>query len=86
MDFILACDFNDPRLVPLEGVAQYEGFGRPSWITKCMILINELGMDVAWGICHSFKADLVINSDGMPLDNDHVDVQFAELLVGDEVL
>jgi hypothetical protein len=47
--------------------------------------MNELGVDVAQGICHSVKADLVIDSDGMPLDNDHVAVQIAESLVEDEV-
>jgi hypothetical protein len=48
-------------------------------------LTNESGVDVARGICHSVKADLVIDSDGMPLDNDRVAVQMAESLVGDEV-
>ena len=31
-------------------------------------------MDVAWDICHKVKADLVIDSDGMPLDSDYVAV------------
>jgi hypothetical protein len=68
-----------------EGVAQCEGFGRPSWITKCVILTNESGVDVARGICHCVNADLVIDSDGMPLGNDRVAVQIAKSLVGDEV-
>jgi hypothetical protein len=42
-------------------------------------------MDVARGICHSVKVDLVIDSDGMSLDNDRVAVQIAESLVEDEV-
>jgi hypothetical protein len=42
-------------------------------------------MDVARGICHSVKADLVIESYGMPLGNDRVAVQIAESLVEDEV-
>jgi hypothetical protein len=50
-----------------------------------MTLTNELGMDVARDICHSVKADLVIDSDGMPLGNDCVAVQITELLVEDEV-
>jgi hypothetical protein len=48
-------------------------------------LTNESGMDVARGICHSVKADLVIDNDGMPLDNDCVAVQIAKSLVEDEV-
>jgi hypothetical protein len=74
MDFILGCDFTDPRLVLPKGIAQCEGFGRSSWITKCVTLTNESGVDVAQGICHSVKVDLVIDSDGMPLGNDRVAV------------
>jgi hypothetical protein len=62
MDFIPGCDFIDPRLVLPKGVAQCKGFGRPSWITKYVTLTNESGVDVARGICHSIKADLVIDS------------------------
>jgi hypothetical protein len=86
MDFIPSCDFIDPRPVLPKGVAQCEGFGRPSWITKCVTLTNELGMDVTRGICHSVKADLVINSDNVLLGNDRVAVQIAKSLVEDEVL
>jgi hypothetical protein len=85
MDFIPGCDFIDPRPVLPEGVAQCEGFGRPSWITKCMTLTDESGVNVARGIYYSVKADLVIDSDGMPLGNDRIAVQIAELLVEDEV-
>jgi hypothetical protein len=85
MDFIPGCDFTDPRPVLPEGVAQSKGCGRPSWITKCMTLTNESGVDVARGICHSVKADLIIDSDGMLLDNDHIAVQIIESLVEDEV-
>jgi hypothetical protein len=85
MDFIPGCDFSDPCPVLPKGVAQCEGFGRPSWITKCVTLTNESGVDVAWGICHSVKADLVIDNDGMPLSNDHVAVQIAESLLEDEI-
>jgi hypothetical protein len=70
----------------LEGVAQCEGFGWPSWISKYMTLTNESGVDVARGICHSVKAYLVIDSDDMPLGNDRVAVQIVDSLVEDEVL
>jgi hypothetical protein len=69
MDFIPGCDFTDPRPMLPKGVAQCEGFGRPSWITKYVTLKNESGVDVARGICHCVNADLVIDSDGMPLGN-----------------
>jgi hypothetical protein len=85
MDFILGCDFIDPRLVISKGVAQREGFGRPSWITKCVTLTNESGVDVARGICHCVNANLVIDSNGMLLGNDRIAVQIAESLVEDEV-
>jgi hypothetical protein len=85
MDFIPGCDFSDPRPMLPEGVAQCEGFGRPSWITKCVTLTNESGVDVARDICHSVKAYPIIDSDGMPLGNDRVAVQIVESLVDDEV-
>ena len=86
MDFILGCDFTDPRQVLSKGVAQCEGFGRPSWITKNVTLTNESGMDVARDIYQSIKADLVIDSDGMLLDNGRVAIQIAESLVEEKVL
>ena len=51
-----------------------------------MTLTNESGVDVAWDIYYNVKADLIIDSDGMPLDNDCVAIQIIELLVEDEVL
>jgi hypothetical protein len=42
-------------------------------------------MDVAWRICHNVSAELVIDNDGMPLDNDRVAVQIAELLQEEDV-
>ena len=74
MDFVPSCDFTNPRLVLPKGVTQCEGFGRPSWITKCVTLTNESGVDVARGICHSVNKDLVIDNDGMLLGNDCVAV------------
>ena len=85
MDFILGCDFTNPCPVLPEGVAQCKGFGQPSWITKCVTLMNKSGVDVAQGICHSINADLVIDNNGMPLDNDRVAVQIVESLVEDKV-
>ena len=85
MDFIPSCDFTDPRPLFPEGVAQCKGFSQPNWITKYVTLTNASSVDVAWGICQSIKADLIIDSDGMPLDNDHIAVQIAESLLEDEV-
>jgi hypothetical protein len=50
-----------------------------------MTLTNESGVDVARGICHNVKADLVIDNNSMPLSNDRVVVQIAESLVEDDV-
>jgi hypothetical protein len=40
---------------------------------------------VAKDICHSVSAELVIDSDGLPLGNDRVAVQIAESLLEEEV-
>jgi hypothetical protein len=42
-------------------------------------------VDAARGICHSVKAELVVDSDGMPLGNDRVAVQIAESLLEEGV-
>ena len=85
MDFVPGCDFIHPRPMLPKGVAQCKGFGQLSWITKCMILTNESGY-LARGIYHSVNVDLVIDSNGMPLDNDRFAVQITESLVEDKVL
>jgi hypothetical protein len=86
MDFSPDPDINVPHPVLPDGVAQCEGFGRASWITKSVTLTNESGVDVARGICHSVKAELVVDSDNMPLDNDRVVVQIAKSLLEEDVL
>jgi hypothetical protein len=85
MDFSPDCDFRVPHPVLPDGVVECEGFGRASWITKSVTLANESGVDVAPGICHSVKAELVVDSDGMPLGNDRVAVHIAESLLEEDV-
>jgi hypothetical protein len=85
MDFIPGCDFNVPRPVLPDGVAQCNGFGRLPWITKGATLTNESGVDVARVICHSVSAELVIDSDSLPLGNDCIAVQIAKSLLEEEV-
>jgi hypothetical protein len=85
MDFSPDPDFSVPHPVLPDGVAQCAGFGRASWITKSVTLTNESGVDVARGICHSVKAELVVDSDGMPLGNDRIAVQIVELLLEEDV-
>ena len=85
MDFSPDPDFVVPHPVLPDGVADCEGFGRASWITKAVTLTNESGVDVARGICHSVKAELVVDSDGTPLGNDRVAVQIAESLLEEDV-
>ena len=50
-----------------------------------MTLTNESGVDVAYGICHNIKVELVVDNDSMPLDNDRVAVQITELLLEEDV-
>ena len=50
-----------------------------------MTLTNESGVDVAYGICHCIKAELVVDNDGMPLDNDCIAIQIAESLLEEDV-
>jgi hypothetical protein len=52
---------------------------------KCIISTNESKVDVARGLYHSINADLVIDSNGMPLGNGHVIVQIAESLLKEDV-
>ena len=47
--------------------------------------MNDSGVDVAWDIYHSVNADLVMDSNGMPMDNDRVAIQIVESLVEDKV-
>ena len=65
------------RTLP-EGVAECKGVPRKSWMTKCVVLKNEVGVVVGKGICHNVSLDLVIDSDNQPLGDDRVVVQIAE--------
>ena len=85
MDFIPSCDFNICCPVLLNRVAQYEGFGISFWITKCIMLTNESGVDVVRHICHSVSAKLAIDSNGLSLDNGCIVVQIAQSLLEEEV-
>ena len=53
-------------------------------LQKCVILTNELGVDVARGICHSVNANFIIDSNDM-LSNDCVAVQIVESLLEEDV-
>jgi hypothetical protein len=46
---------------------------------KCIILKYEIGE------CHNVSNDLIIDNDGLPLGNDYIAVQIAELLVEEDV-
>ena len=65
---------------PPEGIAQCEGVPRKSWMTKCVVLKNEVGVVVGKGIFHNVSSDLVIDSDSQPLGDDRVAVQIVEFL------
>ena len=85
MDFSSDPNFNVFHHVRPDGAVQCEGFGRASWITKAMMLTNESGVGVSCGICHNVKAELVVDSDGMPLGNDRVVVQIEDSLLEEDV-
>ena len=85
MDFSLDPKFSVLHPIFLDGVVQCEGFGQASWILKTVTLTNESKVDVAHGICHSAKAELVVDSDGIPLGYDCVAVQIAESLLEKDV-
>jgi len=61
----------------LEGVTECEGFSRASWHMKPIILWNKAGNNVAWRVCQSVNAELIIDMDGKPLDDDHVVILIA---------
>jgi hypothetical protein len=48
-------------------------------------LTNESGVDVACGICHNVKAELVVDRDDMLLGNNCVAIQIVETLLEEDV-
>jgi hypothetical protein len=67
MDDVFRGEFGFIHPTLPDGVAQCEGFGWPTWITKFVTLTNDVRLDVAKGICHNVNVDLVVDSDGKPL-------------------
>lgn len=76
-------DFH-PLVLPV-GVSQYEGFGRSSWVSKRVTLLNEAGVDIARAVCQSVDLHVVPETGGRPLGSDHVCVQIAKSLVESEI-
>jgi hypothetical protein len=52
---------------------------------KCVTVTNELGLHVGTEIYHSVSTDLVVDNDGMPLDDACLAIQIAESLVKKDV-
>ena len=50
-----------------KGVAQCEGLSQRLWMTKCVMLKNEVGESIGKGICHNMNSDLIIDNDSQPL-------------------
>ena len=71
--------------VPPEGVVQYEGIPRKSWMTNCVALQNDAGNVVGKGICHNVDSALIIDSDSQPLGDDCIAVQIAKSLLEHDV-
>lgn len=76
-------DFRPPVLP--DGVAQCEGFGRSSWVSKRVTLLNEAGNDVATAVCQSVDSHVVPETGGRPLGSDFFCVQIAESLDEGEI-
>ena len=76
-------DFRPP--VFLAGVAECEGFGRSSWVSKRVTLTNEAGDYVAKGVCQSVDSPVVPETDGRPLGSEFVCIQIAECLLEAEI-
>ena len=85
MEIHTLSDFEVPVPTLPPDVAVCDGIPCGSWNTKCVTLRNEARDDVAKGICHSMDADLVIDMDGKPLEEDRVAIQIAEYLCEAEV-
>ena len=85
MDTSVANEIAMSVLVLPNDVAPCEGIPRSAWYTKCVTFQNESAVEVAKGICHSVDANLVIDMDEKPLDDNRVAIQVAESLCEAEV-
>ena len=73
-----------PSLSPRIGACN--GVPRSSWNTKCVTIINKVGIYVTKDISHSFDSTLIIDTDRFLLGNDPVAIYIAKLLIKEEVL
>jgi hypothetical protein len=48
-------------------------------------LTNDAGLDIAKKICHSMNTNLVVDSDGQPLGDEHVAIQNVESLCEEDI-
>ena len=79
-------EFSNPVPTLPPGVALCEGIPRAKWVTKNVTITDEMGMDVAKGVCQNVDPELVIDLDGKPLGDDRVAIQIAESLCEEIIL
>jgi len=63
-------DFANPVPTLPPNVVECDGIPRTKWVTKCVTLTNQKGMDIAKGVCQNMDPELVIDIDGKPLGDD----------------
>lgn len=68
----------DPVL--LSGIANSKGLPKCRWITKCLLLIDNIDGYVAISICQSVCPDLVVGSNG-PLSISKIVVQIVDVFI-----
>jgi hypothetical protein len=73
-------DFTNPVPTLPPGVIVCDGIPRAKWVRRCVTIRDEVGNDVANGVCQNVDPELVIDMDGKALGDDRVAVQIAESL------
>ena len=77
-DIVASAILVDPVL--LLGVVDCEALPRSQWIIKCVLLKDNNGDSVAFGVCHNVCPNLVLSSNG-PLGPSRVAVQIVDVFV-----
>ena len=70
--------------IMIEPIVQCEGLPRRLWNTKSVTLMNDMGLEVAKGLCQSVNCDMISGAT-VPLGDTHVGVQISMSLSEDDV-
>jgi len=85
MDLHSLEEFANPMPTLPPNIAMCDRIPRAKWITKCVTLKNEAGMDVANRVYQNINLELVVNMDRKPLGDNRVVVQIVESLCEDVI-